>query len=71
MTTTAQDTRVVRVSITREHPPVRFATLAATGDQITFGMPTWQSEFYKMSADGEQARYPGTWDYMWRPWPAA
>ena len=64
MATTADQTYVTRVSVAREHPPVRVATMEATGDRITFGMPTWQSAFYKMPEDGPQAAHPGTWDYL-------
>lgn len=63
-TTATSTTYVTRVHVTRRTPPLRVVTLEATGDAITFGMPGWQSDFYNMPADGEQARYAGTWDYL-------
>lgn len=64
MATTADTAFVTRVSVTRQNPPVRQATLESTGDVLTFGLPTWQSEFYDMPLDGEQARHAGTWDHL-------
>lgn len=63
-TTYAGPTFVTRVSVTRQNPPVRQATLESTGDVLTFGLPTWQSEFYDMPLDGEQAQHAGTWDHL-------
>lgn len=63
-TTAARPTYVTRVSVTRQKPPLREATLESTGDVLTFGLPTWQSEFYKMPLDGEQAQHAGTWDHL-------
>ncbi len=64
MATSTTPGYVTRVHVTRENPPVRVAELEATGDRLVFGLPTWQSEFYGMPADGEQARHAGTWDHM-------
>lgn len=63
-TTAARPTHVTRVSVTRQGPPLREATLESTGDVLTFGLPTRQSEFYEMPPEGEQARRAGTWDRL-------
>ncbi|HWH15468.1 MAG TPA: OsmC family protein [Miltoncostaeaceae bacterium] len=63
-TTASERGYVTRVRVSRENPPIRIAELESTGDRITFGLPTWQSEFYNMPLDGEQARHAGTWDHL-------
>jgi organic hydroperoxide reductase OsmC/OhrA len=53
----------VRAHLTREKAPIRKATLAATGLEITFGTPGWQGEHYGFppgTADDD----PGTLDYL-------
>lgn len=53
----------VRVHLTRERAPIRTATLAMTGDEVTFGVPGWQGEHYGF-APGTVEEHPGTLDYL-------
>lgn len=51
------------VTVTRERPPVRTATLAATGETVTFGTPGFQGDFYGFG-DGELREHGGTFDFL-------
>jgi hypothetical protein len=53
----------VHVHLTRERAPIRKATLAMTGDEVTFGVPGWQGEHYGF-ARGTVEEHPGTLDYL-------
>jgi len=53
----------VRVSLTRERPPIRRALLEMTGDEVVFGTPGWQGEHYGF-APGSVEEHPGTLDYL-------
>jgi len=54
---------LVEVHLTRERPPIRKATLASTGEEITFGVPGWQGEHYGFEP-GSVEQHPGTLDYL-------
>ncbi|MEW6581136.1 MAG: OsmC family protein [Actinomycetota bacterium] len=54
---------LIDVHLTRERPPIRRATLAATGDEVTFGVPGWQGEHYGFPL-GSIEEHPGTLDYL-------
>jgi organic hydroperoxide reductase OsmC/OhrA len=53
----------VRVSLTRERPPIRKAHLEITGEEVTFGVPGWQGEHYGFPP-GTAEDNPGTLDYL-------
>lgn len=53
----------VRVSLTRERPPIRKARLHITGTDVTFGTPGWQGEHYGFPP-GTAEDDPGTLDYL-------
>lgn len=53
----------VHVSLTRENPPIRKATLHMTDTPVTFGTPGWQGEHYGF-APGTVPEHPGTLDYL-------
>ena len=59
----AGDVHEVRAHLTREHAPIRKATLEMTGTEVTFGVPGWQGEHYGF-APGSVPEYPGTLDYL-------
>ncbi|MGD9697397.1 MAG: OsmC family protein [Thermoleophilia bacterium] len=59
----AETVHHVRVSLRRERPPIRTATLETTGDEVTFGTPGWQGEHYGFDPD-TLPRHPGTLDYL-------
>jgi organic hydroperoxide reductase OsmC/OhrA len=54
---------LVEVHLTRERPPLRKATYASTGDEVTFGLPGWQSEHYGFEPDSVEP-HPGTLDHL-------
>jgi uncharacterized OsmC-like protein len=58
-----ETTHKVLVHLTRRNPPIREATLACTGESITFGVPGWQGEHYGFEPDGLPL-HPGTLDYL-------
>lgn len=53
----------VDVHLTRERPPIRRATFASTGEDVTFGVPGWQGEHYGFEP-GSVEEHPGTLDYL-------
>ena len=53
----------VEVHLTRERPPIRKATLASTGEEVTFGVPGWQGDHYGFEP-GSVEQHPGTLDYL-------
>jgi len=53
----------VRVSLTRERPPIRRAHLEITGEEVVFGTPGWQGEHYGF-APGSVEEHPWTLDYL-------
>lgn len=59
----AGDTHIVTVHLRREKPPIRNATLASTGDEVTYGLPGWQAEHYGYDPDS-LPKHPGTLDHL-------
>ena len=55
---------LAKVKIQREQPGVRRATLHATGEQIMFGVPGFQGDWYKFPADGRMRAHGGTFDIL-------
>ena len=53
----------VRVTLTRERPPIRKAVLEMTGEEVTFGTPGWQGEHYGFDPS-TLPEHPGTLDYL-------
>lgn len=54
---------LVEVHLTRQHPPIRRARLAITGEEVTFGTPGWQGVHYGFPP-GTAEDNPGTLDYL-------
>jgi uncharacterized OsmC-like protein len=53
-----------KVTIRREQPGVRRATLHASGEQIVFGVPGFQADWYKFPEDGPMRAHAGTFDVL-------
>lgn len=53
-----------KVRIRREQPGVRRATLLATGEQIMFGVPGFQADWYEFPEDGPMRAHAGTFDVL-------
>jgi uncharacterized OsmC-like protein len=64
--TTVRGTQIgtIRSHITRERPPVRQATFEVTGETSTYGVPTFQAEFYGMPAEGPHQQHASTFDHV-------
>lgn len=54
----------VDVHLTRERPPVRQATMAITGETVTFGTPGWQGQHYGFDPAALEGHPAGTLDYL-------
>lgn len=55
---------LAKVTIQREQPGVRRATLHASGEQIMFGVPGFQGDWYKFPEDGPMRAHAGTFDVL-------
>jgi uncharacterized OsmC-like protein len=55
---------LAQVKVRREQPGVRRATLLASGEQIMFGVPGFQADFYDFPADGPMREHAGTFDVL-------
>lgn len=55
---------LAKVTVTREQPGVRRATLQATGEQIVFGVPGFQADWYQFPEDGPMRAHAGTFDVL-------
>jgi organic hydroperoxide reductase OsmC/OhrA len=53
----------VRVTLSRERPPIRRARLEITGEEVVFGVPGWQGDHYGFPP-GSVEEHPGTLDYL-------
>lgn len=54
----------IRAHIERQKPPVRHATFEITGQTATYGVPTFQAEFYGMPSEGPHQEHASTFDHI-------
>ncbi|MCU0307279.1 MAG: OsmC family protein [Thermoleophilia bacterium] len=55
---------LAQVRVRREQPGVRRATLLASGEEVVFGVPGFQADFYKFPEDGPMRAHAGTFDVL-------
>ena len=55
---------LAKVTVRREQPGVRRATLLASGEQIVFGVPGFQADWYEFPEDGAMRAHAGTFDVL-------
>lgn len=55
---------LAQVRVRREQPGVRRATLLASGEEVMFGVPGFQADFYGFPEDGPMRAHAGTFDVL-------
>jgi organic hydroperoxide reductase OsmC/OhrA len=66
MSTTTRNSQIgtIRAQVARERPPVRQASFETTGETATYGVPTFQAEFYDMPDEGPHQEHASTFDHV-------
>lgn len=60
----ARQIGTVRAFIERQRPPVRHSTFENTGETATYGVPTFQADFYGMPEEGPHQEHASTFDHV-------
>lgn len=55
---------LAKVRVRRDQPGVRRATLLATGEELVFGVPGFQADWYQFPEDGPMRAHAGTFDVL-------